>query len=90
MVSIESHIFFSVNSVESRGIQFEYISSSLKRTSSRLKQKQCSQLDTPLMEIIIVSEEVLELSFFKARGGGVLDKSLGGEERRGPSYPDPV
>ena len=41
------------------------------------------------MEIIIVSEEVLELSFFKA-GGGVLDKALGGEERRGPSYPDPV
>ena len=24
------------------------------------------------------------------RGGGVLDKSLGGEVRRGPSYPDPV
>ena len=42
------------------------------------------------MEIIIVSEEVLELSFFKAGGGGVLDKSLGGEERRGSSYPDPV
>lgn len=41
------------------------------------------------MEMIIVSEEVLELSFFKARGRGVLDKSLGGEERRGPSFPDP-
>ena len=23
-------------------------------------------------------------------GGGVLDISLGGEVRRGPSYPDPV
>ena len=42
------------------------------------------------MEIIIVSEEVLELNFFKAGGGGVLDKALGGEKRRGPSYPDPV
>ena len=35
-----------------------------------MKQKQCSQLDTPLMEMIIVSEEVLELSFVKARGEG--------------------
>ena len=26
----------------------------------------------------------------KARGGGVLDISLDGEVRRGPSYPDPV
>ena len=24
------------------------------------------------------------------RGGGVLDISLGGDVRRGPSYPDPV
>ena len=29
------------------------------------KQKQCSPLDTPLMEMIIVSEEILELSFVK-------------------------
>lgn len=29
------------------------------------KQKQCSQLNTPLMEMIVVSEEVLELSFVK-------------------------
>jgi len=26
----------------------------------------------------------------KTPGGGVLDISLGGEVRRGPSYPDPV
>ena len=27
---------------------------------------------------------------FEPRGGGVLDISLDGEVRRGPSYPDPV
>ena len=27
---------------------------------------------------------------YPRRGGGVLDISLGGEVRRGPSYPDPV
>ena len=28
--------------------------------------------------------------FLPGGGGGVLDKSLCGEVRRGPSYPDPV
>ena len=30
------------------------------------------------------------ISIVTSPGGGVLDISLGGEVRRGPSYPDPV
>ena len=32
----------------------------------------------------------LEVCFSPPEGGGVLDISLDGEVRRGPSYPDPV
>ena len=32
----------------------------------------------------------LEVCFSPPRAGGVLDISLDGEVRRGPSYPDPV
>ena len=32
----------------------------------------------------------LEVCFSPPPGGGVLDISLDGEVRRGPSYPDPV
>ena len=32
----------------------------------------------------------LEVRFSPPGGGGVLDISLDGEVRRGPSYPDPV
>ena len=34
--------------------------------------------------------EFLDLPAAVPGGGGVLDISLGGEVRRGPSYPDPV
>ena len=36
------------------------------------------------MEIIIVSEEVLELSFFKARGGGYSINPWGGRSGAAP------
>jgi len=36
------------------------------------------------------ASENLVLSGFWFPGGGVLDISLGGEVRLGPSYPDPV
>ena len=53
MVCIESYIFLSTQwkAGELNLNTFE--------VSSRLKHKQCSQLDTPLMEMIIVSEEDL-------------------------------
>ena len=40
-----------------------------------------------------MNEQLLKSSVadvLSPEGGGVLDISLGGEVRRGPSYPDPV
>ena len=50
-----------------------------------------------LFPSIVIIERFWRLTFLRSLrllvappGGGVLDISLGGEVRRGPSYPDPV
>ena len=45
---------------------------------------------TSVIRIYLLYLQTVLITTGPPGGGGVLDISLGGEVRRGPSYPDPV
>ena len=87
----------SVYQISSQIVQPDIIPFSIlhHRVNNNIKRKTCSQTETIYKTKIQyyttkTFDPLIDVSVLVPGGGGVLDISLDGEVRRGPSYPDPV